>query len=146
MKAIQNALYLFAVIPLMLARAVILNGMFGNRSVEDWIVAGFLYVISLTIVSNIFWTGLVIGSLSWLWCVFIWFVYRLACDRGIYSEFLADLRGLVKPSNHNRTGGGFMDLLPSRYLTCVFLFWHLSFASITLFLGIQLLFNASGKY
>ena len=65
---------------------VLLQGLmvssFGFRSREDWFFAGAIYVCStIVLIPTIYWLGFIVNFLCVLWCLFIWFLYRLPFDK-----------------------------------------------------------------
>ena len=148
MKSIKSFLIFFYRFPLMILGAVVANGMFGLRSVEDWMFGAVMYLFAWASISSFpSKLGLIIGIIAWLWCVFIWFVYRINCDRGRYSNFAAELRSLVESRVGKLKGNDFFSSLARGYVRATFLFWYLLFCGVFLFSGIKLLFisAAAGK-
>ena len=123
----------------MILGAVVANGMFGLRSVEDWMFGAVMYLIAFIFIPALPSVGFIVGIISWLWCLFIWFAYRINCDRGRYKNFAADLRSLVESRVGQLPGNDPLPVLPRGYVRITFFFWYLLFFGVFLFSGIKLL-------
>ncbi len=147
MKEVNNFLVFFVGFPFIILRAVFANGMFGFRSREDWLMAGVIYISSIPVIPSFFWSSLIVGSLAWFWCVFIWFAYRIDCDRGGYTNFSADLKALVESRVGVMPVEGFWASLPAlpSYIRYTYIFWHASLSGIFLFIGIMILLGSAGR-
>lgn len=144
MNGVKNFLLFFFSFPFMILRAVVANGMFGLRSIEDWSLGAVIYLITLMFSPGSPTTLVfIVGIIAWLWCVFIWFVYRINCDRGRYKNFAAELRSLVESRIGKLPGDDFESALRKGYVRITFFFWYLLFCGAFLFSGIKLLFIAA---
>ena len=70
-----NLFSFFGYFPLLLLSGLKVS-IFDRRSVEDWLFGFIIYIISLVIFPSFKFVGSILTFTSFLWCLFIWFIYR----------------------------------------------------------------------
>lgn len=138
MQTIPNFVYFFCVFPFMILRAAIFNGVFGRRSIEDWLIAVVVWLLCIIAIPSFFTFSLIAGSLCWAWCILIWFAYRIDDDRGYY-RFSSDIKQHVESRLGEIGADGFDSLKKRKYIFWTYLSWHLSLAGAVLYLGIKVI-------
>lgn len=135
-KSIFSYLSFFIYFPGRLFRGL-MESSFGFRSREDWFFAATLYIISIILfVPTIYWLGFILTVLCWVWCLFIWFFYRLPFDKMTKS-----IASFLEKRNIELTYSGENDpssilTLPTIYKVIIF-FWYFLALGITFIIGMS---------
>jgi len=150
MKPALSFIVFFITFPFIIISAVVKNGIFGFRSLEDWLVGGAFLLISLILIAEMpeardFF--LIVAVLCWAWLVFIWFLYRIwPIDFGYILRIIESQYG----GRHKRFWKRFVreQQVPCvvitsrfRYISWTYIFWHVSLASLTFLWGLKLILS-----